>query len=151
MQDAAEKEQTIALLKSQMIQPSVSPFAAELVLTPKKDGTLRYAVDFRMLNEMTEADSMPLPRPDDLLDRIGIAANKASESSAGSPPNQAGRTGVLLSTFDCASAFWSCVIRECDRKYTAFNTSLGLMEWVRMPFGLKNSMSTYSRAMQYIL
>jgi hypothetical protein len=148
-QEKAEKEQTIILLKNQMIQPAVSPFAAEIVLTPKHDGTLRYAVDFRMLNEVTEADSMPLPRPDDVLDRIGIAAGLAAASA-----NKKGKTDspqVLISTFDCASAFWSCIIRECDRKYTAFNTSLGLMEWIRMPFGLKNSMSTYSRAMQYIL
>lgn len=150
-QNKAEREQTLSLLRNQMIQPSVSPFAAELVLTPKSDNTLRYAVDFRILNSYCEADCMPLIRADDLLDRLGITANKALETAKKRGHDELGYPPVLVSSFDCASAFWSCLIKESQRKYTAFNTSLGLMEWVRMPFGLKNSMSTYNRGMQFIL
>ena len=150
-QNKAEMEQTITLLKNQMIQPSVSPFAAELVLTPKSDGSLRYCVDFRLLNLATEADSMPLIRADDLLDKMGTVANAARATALARGHTESDGPPVLVSSFDCASAFWSCLIRESDGKYTAFNTSLGLMEWLRMPFGLKNSMSTYNRAMQFIL
>ena len=149
VQDASEKEQTLILLQNQIIQPSVSPFAAELVLTPKSDGSLRYAVDFRIINDHTEADCMPLVRADDLLDQLGVIDRNAVEAAKAAGYTE--KPLVVVSTYDCASTFWSCLIREEDRKYTAFNTSLGLMEWVRMPFGLKNSMSTYNRAMQFIL
>ena len=56
-----------------VIQPSSSPWASPIVLVRKKDGTMRFCVDYRKLNEVTKADKFPLPRIDDLLDQLGKA------------------------------------------------------------------------------
>ena len=52
------------------IQPSTSPYGAPILFTRKKDGTLRMCVDYRSLNKMTKKDVYPIPRIDDLLDRL---------------------------------------------------------------------------------
>ena len=57
--------------KSQVIQPSESPWASPIVLVRKKDGSLRLYVDYRTLNSVTKADSFPLPRIDEILDQLG--------------------------------------------------------------------------------
>ena len=52
------------------IQPSTSPYGAPILFARKKDGTLRMCVDYRSLNKMTKKDVYPIPRIDDLLDRL---------------------------------------------------------------------------------
>ena len=54
-----------------VVQPSNSPWASPIVLVRKKDGTLRFCVDYRGLNSAIKKDTFPLPRIDDLLDQIG--------------------------------------------------------------------------------
>ena len=75
---------------------------------------------------------MPLPRIDDLLDKL--------------------RGATEFSALDMASGYWACNLREEDREKTAFLTwSHGLLEWVRMSMGLKGSGATYQRMLQHIL
>ena len=59
-----------------VVQPSNSPWASPIVLVRKKDGTLRFCVDYRGLNSVTKKDTFPLPRIDDLLDQIGESRGK---------------------------------------------------------------------------
>ena len=56
------------MLSQNIIQESVSPWSAPVVLGKKKDGTTRFSVDYRRLNEATKKDSYPLPWIDDTLD-----------------------------------------------------------------------------------
>ena len=56
------------LLRQKVIKPSVSAYAAPVVLVRKKDGTLRLCVDYRKLNEKTVRDAYPLPRSEEALD-----------------------------------------------------------------------------------
>ena len=128
----AVSEATQELLDSGLCQPSTSPWACGLVLVPKPDGSLRPCCDFRMLNQQTKRDEMVLPRIDDLLDKL--------------------RGATEFSALDMAAGYFATNLRKEDREKTAFKTwSHGLVEWTRMPMGLKNSGATYQRLLQQIL
>jgi hypothetical protein len=56
------------------IRPSVSPWGAPALFVKKKDGTLRLCIDYRQLNKTTIKNKYPLPRINDLFDRLGGAS-----------------------------------------------------------------------------
>ena len=56
-----------------IIESSHSEWSCPIVIVPKKDGTLRFCNDFRKLNNISTFDPYPMPRVDDLLDRLGCA------------------------------------------------------------------------------
>ena len=116
---------------SNVIQPSNSPWASPIVLVRKKDGTLRFCVDFRCLNSVTKPDTFPLPRIDDLLDQLGKSR--------------------YFSTLDLAAGFWQIKVDEASREKTAFITQQGLFEFRVMPFGLTNAPAVFQRLMQKVL
>ena len=64
------KKQLKDLTEKGYIQPSVSPFGAPVLFVPKKDGGVRMCVDYRALNRVTVHNRYPLPRIEDLLDRL---------------------------------------------------------------------------------
>ena len=74
---AARQEITDQLEKMQasgVIEPSDSPWASPVVLVRKKDGTLRFCVDYRALNSVITPDLFPLPRINDLVDQLKNAS-----------------------------------------------------------------------------
>ena len=50
------------MLESDVIQQSDSPWSSPIVLAKKHDGTTRFCVDYRKVNEVTRKDAYPLPR-----------------------------------------------------------------------------------------
>ena len=127
-----EVAQVQQMLASDIIRPSNSPWASPVVMVKKKDGSLRFCVDFRQLNAATVKDAHPLPRIDDLLDALHGAC--------------------WLSTLDLKSGYWQVPIMERDKEKTAFRTSSGqLYEFNQVPFGLCNAPATFSRLMDRIL
>ena len=127
-----EMAQVQQMLTSNVILPSNSPWASPVVMVRKKDGSLRFCVDFRQLNAPTVKDAHPLPRIDDLLDALH---------------------GVKwFSTLDLKSGYWQVPITEQDKAKTAFRTSSGqLFEFNQAPFGLCNAPATFSRLMDRVL
>ncbi|GBN21369.1 hypothetical protein AVEN_192479-1 [Araneus ventricosus] len=68
----ARKEEAECLVKEMVdngiIEESSDPWASPIVLVKKEDGSTRFCVDYRKLNEIAKKDSYPLPRMDDTLD-----------------------------------------------------------------------------------
>ena len=127
-----EMTQVQQMLSSNVIRPSNSPWASPVVMVRKKDGSLRFCVDFRQLNAATIKDAHPLPWIDDLLDALHGAK--------------------WFSTLDLKSGYWQVPISEQDKEKTAFRTSSGqLFEFNQVPFGLCNAPATFSRLMDRVL
>ena len=125
------REQLDQWLKTDVIEPSKSPWSFALVAAPKKNGKIRWCVDFRRLNDRTIADTFPLPQVEDNLVRM-------AES-------------FVFSTVDGSGAFHVVEMRKRDREKTAFSTPWGLFHFKRMPFGLCNGPATYCRLVQMVL
>jgi hypothetical protein len=119
------------MLERRVIRPSVSPWASPVVLVKKKNGTYRFCVDYRKLNAITKRDTYPLPRIDELLDKLAKA--------------------TYFSTMDLASGYWQIAVEEASKEKTAFVTDGGHFEFNVLPFGLSNSPSTFMRCMNYAL
>lgn len=67
----ALKEEVDLMLSQGIIEASKSEWCNPVVLVPKKDGSIRFCIDFRYLNSVPQFDSYPTPRTDDLLERLG--------------------------------------------------------------------------------
>ena len=120
------------MLDAGVIRSSNSPWCNAIVLVRKKDGSLRFCIDFRKLNSLTVKDSHPLPCICETLGSLTGAAH--------------------YSTFDMNSGFWQVPMDEESKQYTAFTLgSMGLYKCESMPFGLCNALPTFQRLMQNCL
>ena len=113
-----------------LIEPSHSAWSAPAVLVPKRDGSTRFCIDYRRLNQVTIPDSHPLPKIDDTLEALGGSC--------------------WFSTLDL-SGFHQVSIAEEDRPKTAFLIpASNLWQWRVFPFGLINSPSVFERLMERV-
>ena len=132
---ASEKEilqkEINMMLELGVIEHSQSPWGFPAILLPKKDGGIRVCIDYRDLNTITKTDAYPLPRIDEMLDRLHGAQ--------------------YFSKLDCKSAYWMIRMAEDSKEMTAVITPFGKYSFCYMPFGLKNAPSTFQRAIDSVL
>jgi hypothetical protein len=124
------KRQIDDLESKHILRPSKSPFGAPVLLTKKKDGTWRFCVDYRALNAITVKNKYPLPRVDELFDRLHGAR--------------------YFSKLDLRSGYWQIRVREEDVPKTAFRSRYGSYEWLVLPMGLTNAPATFMHLMNQI-
>ena len=114
-----------------VVSPGQSPWASPVVLVRKKDGSIRFCIDYRRLNATTKFDAYPLPRVDETFETLAGAQ--------------------WFTTLDLLSGYWQVGLTEAARQKSAFVTRRGLFLWNVMPFGLCNAPSTFERLMETVL
>ena len=120
------------MLDGSAIRPSQLPWCNAVVLVKRKGGSLRFCIDFRRLNARTKKDTYPLPRMQETMESMVGARH--------------------FSCMDLKSWFWQVQMDEESRQYTAFTVgSMGMYEFLRMPYGLCNAPAMFQHLMQNCL
>ena len=119
------------MLSAHVIEESSSLWASPALLAEKKNGDLRFCVNYRRLNALTSKNVFPLPRIDDILDQLSGKC--------------------IFSTLDARTGYWQTKVHKSSCEKTAFVTMDGLYEFRVMPFGLCNAPGTFQRLMQKTL
>ena len=125
----AVREYVIDLLRKGKIRRSKSPYGASLFFVKNK-GSLRAVVDYRALNRLTKRNHSPLPRTDEMFDRLGEAQ--------------------VFSKLDLKTGFHQILVRPEDVEKTAFNTKYGQFEYPVLPMGLCNAPATFQTLMNEV-
>ncbi len=120
-----------AMLEMGVIEESRSDWASPIVLVPKTDGSVRFCMDYRKVNAVSKFDAYPMPRVDELLDRLDTAR--------------------FYSTLDLTKGYWQIPLSSLSKEKSAFTTPFGLHQFVTLPFGLFGAPTTFQRLMDKIL
>ena len=108
------------LLAAKIIVPlRYSKWVANLVVVRKKSGEIKLCVDFRNLNKCYKKDTYPLPKMENLPQKVSEAK--------------------VMSFLDGFSGYNQVDVHLDDQKKTAFTTPWGTFMYSKMPFGLMNA------------
>ncbi|KAJ9515655.1 hypothetical protein QJQ45_002706 [Haematococcus lacustris] len=121
------KQQIHDLLAKGMIEPSSSPYAAPVLFGQKKSGELRMCTDCWLLNKTSLRDRYPLPRIDDLFDKLSGCK--------------------VFSSLDLQAGYHQIRITPEDVPKMAFRTPEGHFQFKVLCFGLTNAPATFQRVM----
>ncbi|XP_062589077.1 uncharacterized protein LOC134250727 [Saccostrea cucullata] len=114
-----------------IIEETESPYSAPIVLIKKNDDTLRFCVDYRDLNKVTVFDPRPMPRMDDILNKISRAK--------------------YISKLDLTKGYWQVPLDDEAKQKSAFVTPFGHFSFTVMPFGMVNAPATFVRLVSKVL
>ena len=125
------KEYLTENLKKGFITPSKAPYASPILFAEKKDGSLRFCVDYRKLNALTKRDRYPIPLIDEVLARV-----------------QGSR---YLTRLDIIAAFNKLRMNPDSEDLTTFITSFGAFKYLVLPFGLTNGPASFQHYINDVL
>lgn len=124
-------EEVKAMLELGVIEHASSPYNAPVVLIQKKDGSNRFCIDYRKLNQQTRFDAEPIPDVNQLFAKL---ANKK-----------------FFSKLDLCKGYWQIAMAPEDKEKSAFSVAQGQFQWTVLPFGLRNAGGIFSRFMRKLL
>lgn len=125
------REMVSELLENNIIRDSNSPYASPVLLVSKKNGEKRLCIDYRALNKITIKDKYPMPRIEDLVDRL--------------------QGYKVFTSLDLKSGYYQIGVHKDSVDKTAFITEDGHYEFLRLPFGLANAPSCFQQMMNKTL
>jgi hypothetical protein len=125
------KECIDKMLKMNVIEPIASNWASPIVLVKKPDGSERFCVDFRKVNDITVKDCFPMPSIESKLNKLHGCK--------------------FFSSVDCTSGYWQIKMSERAKQITSFVCSRGSFCFNVMPFGLCNAGATFQRVVELII
>ena len=125
------KSEIDKMLKSGYIEPANSPYASPIVMVKKADSTWRFCIDYRRLNAKTLFDPQPMPRVDELIEKVSDAK--------------------YISTIDLAKGYWQIRLDDDAKQKSAFVTPFGCYRFCVMPFGMVCAGATFMRLMNAVL
>jgi hypothetical protein len=126
-----QQEEINKLLAQGVIEESTSPWSSPIVLVRKKDGSVRFCIDFRKLNNVTTKDAFPIPRIDDIFDHLSQAE--------------------YYTTIDFKSGYFQVGLDPKDRPKTAFSTRDQHFQFTVLPQGVTNGPPAFQRIVSKIL
>jgi Reverse transcriptase (RNA-dependent DNA polymerase) len=121
------KKQLSILLEMGLIRPSVSPWGAPILFSPKKDGGLRTCLDYRAFNKLAIKNKCPIPRIDEIFDRLQGAQ--------------------YFTSLYLRSGYYQIRMKDADIPKTCIRTRYGSFEILVMPFRLTSAPSTFQAVM----
>ena len=125
------KKEVRYLLENGFAEVSDSEWASPCILVDKPDGTMRMCTDYRKVNSVTRSDSYPLPRTDDIIDRVGKAR--------------------FMTKLDLLKGYYQIPLTERAKRISAFVTPDGLYQYTVTPFGLTNAPGTFQRLINKLI
>ncbi|GBN12659.1 Retrovirus-related Pol polyprotein from transposon opus [Araneus ventricosus] len=127
----ALKSEFKSLLEQGILRSSKSPWDSPIHLVEKKDGTRSVCSDFRKLNAVTVPDKYPLSHIQDFSMELN--------------------SKKIVSKLDLVKAHNQIPVNPADIRKTAVTTPIGLFEFNRMLFGLRNAGQTLQHFMDEVL
>jgi ribonuclease HI len=126
-------EQTKGMVEQGIIEESLSPWAAPVVLVekPGQPGKWRLCIDYRAMNKVVEHLVWPIPRIDESIDLL--------------------RKAKYFSCLDLAWGFWALPLDAESKVKTGFSTQDGHFHWCRMPMGWQGAPASFQKAMDLLL
>lgn len=126
----AAKAEFEYMLRQGIVRPSNSPWSSPLHMVRKGKDDWRPVGDFRALNSITKPDRYPVPRLHDFTSNLNSC--------------------TVFSSVDLVKGYHQIPMAPEDIAKTAVITPFGLYEYLRMPFGLRNSSQTFQRFLDSI-
>ena len=120
------------LLSDGIIEPSKSPWRAQVLVTTNENHKRRMVVDYsQTINRFTLLDAYPLPHMNNLIQKIASYR--------------------VFTTVDLRDAYHQIPIRDSDKPYTAFEACGNLYQFRRIPFGVTNGVACFQRVIDEII
>ena len=107
-------------------------WAAPIVLVVKQNGSVSICGDFKItINQVSQVESYPLPRVEELFATLS--------------------GGKQFSKLDLAQAHLQLQLADNSKEFVMINTSKGLFQYNRLPFGVASAPAVFQRCMENLL